>query len=212
MKIVVVGGRTLVGDALVRVAVRRGHEVRVLCPAVGAEPWAGQDLDRDLHAVRAVIDVAVCPDPDEALRFHRACTVGLLNAGTAAGVAHHVLFNLTGRGPVPEGGLFRAKAAQEDLVRRSSLPHTVVRATRLFDFLAALAALAAVATPADAALLARAAVQPRAMEGLAEALADIAAGPPANTVVELGGFQHWGIDHFLAQHLTAPRRLGYSTG
>ncbi|MBQ0889627.1 hypothetical protein KBZ94_32695 [Streptomyces sp. RM72] len=204
VKIVVVGSGTLVGDALVRVAGRRGHEVCALSPGTGADPWAGQDLRPHLRGAHAVIDVAVAPVPDEdaALRFHRACTTALLEAGTAAGVAHHVVLSLTGGGPAPQGGLFRAKAEQEALVRDSPLPHTLVHATRLFDFLAA---LASVATPANAALLARAAIQPHAAHELAEILTDIATTPATNTTVRLDAPHHWGLDHFLTQHLTAHR-------
>lgn len=123
MKIVVVGSGTLVGDALVDVAGRRGHEVRALSPGTGVDPWAGQDLLRHLRGAHAVIDVAVAPPADEAatLRFHRACTTALLTAGTTAGVAHHVVFSLTGSGSAPRSGLFRAKAEQEALVRDSAL-------------------------------------------------------------------------------------------
>ncbi|MCI4146599.1 SDR family oxidoreductase [Streptomyces sp. MMS20-AI2-20] len=201
VKIVVVGSGTLVGDALVDVAGRRGHEVRALSPGTGVDPWAGQDLLRHLRGAHAVIDVAVAPPADEAatLRFHRACTTALLTAGTTAGVAHHVVFSLTGSGSAPQSGLFRAKAEQEALVRDSALPHTLVHATRLFDFIATLASLA---TPANAALLAHAAIQPHAAHQLAETLTDIATGPPANTTVELDAPHHWGLDHFLTQHLT----------
>lgn len=201
MKIVVVGSGTLVGDALVAVAGRRGHEVRALSPGAGTDPWAGQDLLHHLRGAHAVIDVAVAPVPDEAavLLFHRACTTALLEAGTTAGVAHHVVLSLTGSGPAPRGGLFRAKAEQEALVRDSPLPHTLVHATRLFDFIAALASLA---TPANAVLLAHAAIQPHAMHDLAETLTDIATAPATNTTVELDAPHHWGLDHFLTQHLT----------
>ncbi|WGK50918.1 hypothetical protein [Streptomyces sp. B146] len=201
MKVVVVGGGTLVGDALVRVVGGRGYEVCALSPGSGADPWAGQDLGTHLRGAHAVIDVALAPVHEEAaaLRFHRACTAALLTAGTAAGVAHHVVLTLTGSGPVPHSGLFRAKAEQEALVRDSPLPHTLVHATRLFDFIATLASLA---TPANAALLARATVQPRAMHDLAETLTDIATAPATNTTVELDAPHHWGIDHFLTEHLT----------
>jgi uncharacterized protein YbjT (DUF2867 family) len=206
VKIVVVGSGTLVGEALVRVADRRGHEVRALSPGIGVDPWAGQDLCLHLRGAHAVIDVAVAPvlDEDAALCFHRACTTALLKAGTAAGVAHHVVLSLTG-GAAPKGGLFRAKAEQEALVRASPLPHTLVRATRLFDFVAA---LASVATPANAALLACAAIQPHAAHELAEILTDIATTPAANTTVRLDAPHHWGLDHFLTRHLTAAYRPG----
>jgi uncharacterized protein YbjT (DUF2867 family) len=73
------------------------------------------------------------------LKFFETSTTNLLEAEAAAGVRHHVALSVVGAERMPGSGYMRAKIAQEELIMRSSIPYSIVRATQFYEFLGRIA-------------------------------------------------------------------------
>jgi uncharacterized protein YbjT (DUF2867 family) len=133
MRCAIVGGNGTVGAQAARELERRGHVVRSLSRHA---PQYAVDLrdGRGLAAALAGVDVVV-----NAANGNRDVlvdgTARLLRAAEAAEVRHYVGVSIVG---VDRVGIryYRAKVAQEALIRRSGLPWTIVRATQFHPFLA----------------------------------------------------------------------------
>ncbi|MET9110146.1 SDR family oxidoreductase [Streptomyces zhihengii] len=196
MKVVVVGDNGLIQGELVEAITTAGHEVvQVFLGTERSTPDVGQ-LIHLLDGASVVVDVSVAPSLDSArsLRFHQTLTINLLAAELMTGVGHHVVLSVRGDRDSQDDGCFHAKAVQEDLVRLSPVPYSIVHATRFFEFVKSIADLATIET---AARLAPAVVQPAAARNVAESLAAIALGEPVNGTVELAGSDHFGIIEFV---------------
>jgi uncharacterized protein YbjT (DUF2867 family) len=186
MKIVVIGGSGLIGSKLVTRLRARGHEVLAASPASGVDTITGQGLAEALAGTQVVVDVANSPSfQDEAvLKFFQTSGRNLLAAESAAGVGHHLALSVVGTDRLLESGYFRAKMAQEELIKASDVPHTIVRSTQFFDFLGG---IADAATSGTSVRLSPAAVQPIASDDVADALAGFALAAPLNGTVEIAG-------------------------
>jgi uncharacterized protein YbjT (DUF2867 family) len=186
MKIVVIGGTGQVGAPLVRALDERGHQAVAASPSTGVDARTGHGLAEALAGAQVVVDVANAPsfDPDEVLDFFRTSTRHLLDAEAVAGVAHHVALSIVGADRLPDAGYLRAKVAQEELIRRSGRPHTIVRSTQFFEFLRT---IAAAGQDGDVIRLPEAALQPIAAADVVTALVDVVLAPPVDGVVEIAG-------------------------
>src|SRR3954469_16860344 len=183
MKIVVIGGTGLIGSKLVNKLREHGHEAVAAAPNTGVNTLTGEGLAEVLKGASVVVDVSNSPFWDDAavLKFFETSTRNLLTYEAAAPVGHHVALSVVGTDRLSESGYFRAKIAQEKLIRESSIPYSVVHATQFFEFLRGLADISVVG---DKVLLPPVLSQPMAGDDVASAVGKIAVGPPVNGMVE----------------------------
>ena len=186
MKIVVIGGTGLIGSKLVTKLREHGHEAVAASPNTGVNSITGDGLANALNGAAVVVDVTNSPSWEDAevLKFFETSTRNLLSYGAAAGVKHHVALSVVGTERLLESGFFRAKLAQENLIKSSKIPYTIVRATQFFEFLKKIADYS---TEGNRVVLPPAFIQPMAADDVASAVARIATNPPATGTVEIGG-------------------------
>jgi uncharacterized protein YbjT (DUF2867 family) len=186
MKIVVIGGTGLIGTKLVSRLRSKGHEVVPASPNSGVNTVTGEGLAGALAGAQVVVDVANSPSFEDraVLEFFRASGSNLLAAEADAGVGHHVALSVVGTDRLPDSGYLRAKLAQEELIKASGRPYTIVRATQFYEFVGAIAQSGAVG---DTVHLPPALVQPMAADDVAAALAEVALATPVNGTVEIAG-------------------------
>ena len=141
MKIVIIGGTGLVGSKLVSKLREHGHQAVPASPDTGVNTLTGQGLAEALAGADVVVDVSNSPSFEDAavLKFFETSTGNLLAAEAAAGVRHHVALSVVGTERLTESGYFRAKIAQENLIRKSSIPYSIVHATQFFEFIKSIA-------------------------------------------------------------------------
>jgi uncharacterized protein YbjT (DUF2867 family) len=202
MKIVVIGGSGLIGSKVVKNLLQRGHEVVAASPSTGVNTITGEGLAEALAGAQVVVDVANAPSwEDQAvLEFFEKSGRNLLAAEAAAGVGHHVALSVVGTERLLASGYFRAKLAQENLIKASPIPYTIVRATQFFEFVGSIAQLA---TEGATVRLPSALMQPIVSDDVAAALADVAIAEPLNDTVELAGPEPIRQDELVRQFLSA---------
>src|SRR3712207_8774621 len=135
MKIVVIGGTGLIGSKTVAILRQGGHEVVATSPNTGVNTITGEGLKEAMAGTQVVIDLANSPSFEDraVLEFFETSGRNLLAAEAAAGVQHHVALSVVGADRLPDSGYFRAKLAQENLIKASSIPYTIVRSTQIFE-------------------------------------------------------------------------------
>lgn len=202
MKVVIIGGTGLIGKKLVAKLRALGHEVLAASPGTGVNAVTGEGLAQALTGAQVVIDVANSPSwEDQAvLAFFEASTRNLLAAEAEAGVTHHVALSIVGTDRLPQNGYFRAKMAQEALIKASSIPYTILRSTQFFEFLNGIAQSSA---DGQAIRLSSAFIQPIFSDDVAQALVDVALSAPANGTVDLAGPERLRLDELVRQYLSA---------
>jgi uncharacterized protein YbjT (DUF2867 family) len=186
MKIVVIGGTGQIGTPLVELLRQAGHDVVAASPSTGVNSVTGEGLADALAGADVVLDIPNSPSFEDAavLDFFQRSTANLVEAQKEAGVGHHIVLSIVGADRMHDIGYMRAKVAQEQLVRESGLPFTIVRATQFFEFIPRLAEGAA---DGDTIRLSPVLMQPIAAADVSAALADIATQAPTNDVIELAG-------------------------
>jgi uncharacterized protein YbjT (DUF2867 family) len=196
MKIVVIGGTGLIGSKLVRKLGEHGHEAVPASPDSGVDTLTGEGLDEVLAGAQVVVDVSNSPSfaDDAVMDFFRTSTGNLLAAEEKAGVGHHVALSVVGTERLAESGYFRAKIAQEQLIRDSGQPYSIVHATQFFEFVRS---IAQAATDGDTVRLSDALIQPIAGEDVAGAVGRAAVGAPLNGITEVAGPEQFGLDELI---------------
>src|SRR2546423_3371412 len=186
MKIVVIGGTGLIGSKLVKKLREHGHEAVAAAPNTGVNTLTGEGLAEVLKGASVVVDVSNSPSWEDAavLKFFETSTRNLLNYEAAEGVGHHVALSVVGTDRLLESGYFRAKMAQENLIKGSSIPYSIIHATQFFEFIGR---IADDATDGDTVRLPPALFQPMAADDVASAVAPVALGPPLNAIREAAG-------------------------
>ena len=136
MKIVVIGGTGLIGSKVVSKLSERGYDVIAASPNSGVNTLTGEGLAEALEGASVVVDVSNSPSFEDApvMEFFKTSTGNLVSYEAAAGVRHHVALSIVGCERLPDSGYMRAKVAQEKLIRESSIPYSIVRATQFFEF------------------------------------------------------------------------------
>ncbi|WP_372781845.1 SDR family oxidoreductase [Phenylobacterium sp.] len=208
MKIVVIGATGRTGEKLVHALRRDDVTVVEASPSRGVNTITGEGLDQALRDATAVVDVSNSPSPDgaAALRFFEASGRRLLAAGKAAGVQHHIALSIVGADRLQASGYFRAKKIQEDLIKASGLPYSILRSTQFFEFIAGVVQNG----EADDVPIAPALSQPISRIDVAALLADLATGGPLNGTVEVAGPERFRLCDLAMEVLTAyedPRRI-----
>jgi uncharacterized protein YbjT (DUF2867 family) len=202
VKIVVIGGTGLIGSRLVNKLRGHGHEAVAASPDSGVNTVTGEGLAEVLQGASVAVDVSNSPSWEDAavMKFFETSTHNLLASEAAAGVGHHVALSVVGSERMLESGYFRAKIAQEDLIKGSSIPYSIVRATQFFEFVKGIADFS---TDGNKVRLPSALIQPMAADDVATAVGQIAVGPPVNGTVEVGGPEQFGLDELARQALAA---------
>ncbi len=202
MKIVVIGGSGLIGSKLVNELREHGHEAVAASPNSGVNTLTGEGLAEVLKGASVVVDVSNSPSWEDAavLKFFETSTRNLLTYEAAAGVGHHVALSVVGTDRLSESGYFRAKIAQEKLIKGSPIPYSIVHATQFFEFLKGLADISA---DGDKVRLPPVLFQPMAADDVASAVGRIAVGPPVNGTVEIGGPEQFRMHDLVRRRLAA---------
>src|SRR5947199_915597 len=184
MKIVVIGGTGLIGTKLVNNLRQRGHEVVAASPSSGVNTFTGEGLAEVLTGAQVVVDVANAPSWEDkaVLEFFETAGRNLLSAEAATGVRHHVALSIVGTDRLPASGYLRAKMAQENLIKASGIPFTIVRSTQFFEFVKGIAQSA---TEGEIVRLSPALMQPIAANDVAAARTGFALAEPLNGTAEL---------------------------
>ena len=202
MKIVVIGGSGLIGSKLVTKFREHGHDPVAASPNSGVNTLTGEGLAEVLKGASVVVDVSNSPSFEDAavLEFFRTSTGNLLADEAAAGVGHHVALSIVGNDRLPDSGYMRAKVAQEKLIRESSIPYSIVRATQFFEFVNR---IADEATDGNTVRLPPVRFQPMAADDVASAVGRVAMGPPLNGIVEIAGPEQFRFDELIRLGLSA---------
>jgi uncharacterized protein YbjT (DUF2867 family) len=202
MKIVVIGGSGLIGSKLVPKLREHGHEAVAASPNSGVNSVTGEGLAEAMKGALVAVDVSNAPSWEDSavLNFFETSTRNLLAYEAAAGVRHHVALSVVGSERMLESGYFRAKIAQENLLKGSSIPYSIVRATQFFEFVKGIADLS---TDGNTVRLPSALIQPMAADDVASAVARVAMGSPLNSTVEVGGPERFRLDELVRRGLAA---------
>ncbi|TGX55737.1 SDR family oxidoreductase [Sphingomonas gei] len=209
MKILVIGGTGLIGSQLVELLEQKGHEAIAAAPNTGVDTITGEGLAHAMAGAQVVIDASNSPSFEEraAMEFFQTAGGNITAAEIEAGVGHHVALSVVGTERLQDSGYFRAKLAQEDQIRRSPIPYTLIHATQFFEFLRGIAASA---TEGDTVRLPDALFQPMAARDVAAAVADAALAAPANGTIEVAGPEAFRMDAIVArvlEHDEDPRHI-----
>ncbi len=202
MKIVVIGGTGLIGSKLVNKLGEHGHEAVAAAPNTGVNTITGEGLAEVLKGASAVVDVSNAPSWEDAavLKFFETSTRNLLTSEAAAGVGHHVALSVVGTDRLSESGYFRAKIAQEKLIRESSIPYSIVHATQFFEFLKGLADISMVGGKVH---LPPVLFQPMAADDVAGGVGRVAVGQPVNGIVEIAGPEPFRVNELVQRRLAS---------
>jgi uncharacterized protein YbjT (DUF2867 family) len=202
MKIVVIGGTGLIGSKTVERLRQKGHDVLAASPNSGVNTVTGEGLGEALARAHVVIDLANAPSFEEraAIDFFEAAGRNLFAAEKTAGVRHHVALSVVGTDRMQSMGYFRAKLLQEDYIRNSGIPYTIVHATQFFEFMGSIAQSA---TEGANVRVPTGAFQPIAADNVADAMADAALAKPLNGMTEIAGPERGPMNEFIARYLKA---------
>jgi uncharacterized protein YbjT (DUF2867 family) len=201
MKIVVIGGTGLIGSKTVAILRHGGHEVIAASPNTGVNTITGEGLKQAMAGTQVVIDLANSPSfEDKAVReFFETSGRNLVAAEAAAGVRHHVALSIVAIDRT-DNGYFRAKLAQEKLIKTSGLPYTIIRSTQFLEFLKGIADSSA---DGNIVRISPGLFQPIAADDVAANVADVALAAPRNGIVEIAGPQRAPFNEFIARYLKA---------
>jgi uncharacterized protein YbjT (DUF2867 family) len=202
MKIVVIGGSGLIGSMLVTRLREHGDEAIAASPNSGVNTVTGEGLAEALKGASVVVDVSNSPSWEDVavMKFFETSTRNLLASEAAAGVRYHVALSVVGTDRMLTSGYFRAKNAQENLIKGSSIPFSIVRATQFFEFVKG---IADISTDGNKVRLPHVLFQPMAADDVASAVGKIAMGSPVNSTIEIGGPEKFRLDELVRQGLAA---------
>ena len=201
MKIVVIGGTGLIGSKVVAKLKQKGHAVIAASPNTGVNTITGEGLKQAVTDAQVVIDLANSPSFEDkaVLEFFETSGRNLLAVETAAGVRHHVALSIVGTDR-SDNGYFRAKVAQEVLIKASHIPYTIIRSTQFLEFLRSIAASS---TDGNVVRISPSLFQPIAADDVAAIVADVALAAPRNGTIEIAGPERAPFNKIVARYLKA---------
>lgn len=202
MKILVIGGSGLIGSKVVANLRQLGYEVLVGSPSTGINTMTGEGLADAVKGAQVVIDLSNSPSFEEqaVLDFFETSGRNLLAAEEAAGVKHHIALSVVGTEGMLESGYFRAKMAQENLIKAAKVPYTIVRSTQFFEFLGGIAQYGTVGNEIR---LSPAHVQPISSDDIAAFVSDTALAQPINGTFDVAGPEKVGLAELMKRYLSA---------
>ena len=201
MKIVVIGGTGLIGSKTVAILRHGGHDVVAASPNTGVNTITGEGLKEAVAGAQVVIDLANSPSFEDraVLKFFETSERNLLPAETAAGVRHHVALSIVGIDR-SDNGYFRAKVAQEVLIKSSGIPYTIIRSTQFLEFLGGIADSG---TVGNIVRIPPCLFQPIAADDVAVVVAEVALAAPRNGIIEIAGPERAPLNETIARDLKA---------
>jgi uncharacterized protein YbjT (DUF2867 family) len=201
MKIVVIGGTGLIGSKVTGKLKQKGQEVLAAAPNTGVNTITGEGLKEAMAGTQVVIDLGNSPSFEDkvVLEFFETSGCNLLAAEAAAGVRHHVALSIVGDDR-SDNGYFRAKVAQEKLVKASGIPYTIIRSTHFMEFLRAIADSGA---DGNVVRISPGLFQPIASDDVAGFVADVALAEPRNGTLEIAGPERAPFNQIVARYLKA---------
>jgi uncharacterized protein YbjT (DUF2867 family) len=193
MKIVVIGGTGLIGSKVVEKLKARGHDALAAAPTTGVDTITGKGLAEALADADVVVDVSNAPSFEDqaAMDFFQTAGRNIIAAEAEAEVRHHVALSVVGTDRLQDSGYFRAKLAQEQLIKGSSVPYTLVHATQFFEFIRT---IAQISTVGDTVRLPPVQFRPMAADDVAGAIVDVALADPVNNTIEIAGPETFTLD------------------
>jgi uncharacterized protein YbjT (DUF2867 family) len=202
LKVVVIGGTGLIGSKVVDKLNQHGHQAIAAAPNTGVNTVTGEGLAEALTGAQVVVDVANSPSFEDgpAWDFFTTATGNVLSAAESAGVSHIVALSVVGTDRLLASGYFRAKNAQEQLIKEAAIPFSIVRATQFFEFVGRIADSA---TDADTVRIPPALIQPMAADDVATAVARTAVGRPVGGTLEVAGPNRYPLDDLVRARLRA---------
>ena len=146
------------------------------------------------------VDVSNAPSWEDyaVMKFFETSTRNLLAQEAVAGVRHHVALSVVGSERMLESGYFRAKIVQENLVKSSSIPYSIVRATQFFE---SIKGIADFSTQGKTVRLPSALIQPMAAEDVARGVCRVVVGSPLNRSVDIAGPEKFPLDELVRRAL-----------
>ena len=201
-KIVVIGGTGLIGSKVVAGLKADGYNAVAASPDTGVNTLTGVGLAEVLQGASVVVDVSNSPSFDDgpAMDFFTTSTGNLLKYEAEAGVKHHVALSIVGIQNMTNVGYYRAKIAQEKLIKESPIPYWIIQATQFYEFAKGIADSA---TEGDTVRLAPIQIQPMAAADVAKAVIRVATRPPINGTEEIGGPDVLTLVEFVRKGLAA---------
>jgi uncharacterized protein YbjT (DUF2867 family) len=116
--------------------------------------------------------------------FFQTASRNITAAELNAGVRHHLALSVVGTDRLTDSGYFRAKLAQEEQLKASPIPYTLIHATQFFEFLRQIAGFS---TIDKAVRLPPVQFRPMAAQDVASAIVERALAGPANGTIEIAG-------------------------
>jgi uncharacterized protein YbjT (DUF2867 family) len=202
MKILIIGGSGLIGSKVATNLRQLGYDIAVGSPSTGVNTMTGEGLANAVKGAQVVIDLSNSPSFEDkaVLDFFETSGRNLLAAEEAAGVKHHIALSVVGTERVLDSGYFRAKMMQENLIKASKLPYTIVRSTQFFEFLAGIAQSGTVGNEIR---LSPAHVQPISSDDIAAIVSDTALAQPINGTFDAAGPEKVGLADLMKRYLSA---------
>lgn len=205
MKIVVIGGTGLIGSQVVNLLQKTANEVVAASPATGVNTLTGEGLHEVLQGAQVVVDVSNSPSFEDGpvMNFFKTSNENLLPAEKAAGVQHHIALSVVGTQKLQASGYFRAKQVQEDMIKASGIPYTIVHATQFFEFAGGILQMS---MAGGKVLVPDANIQPIASKDVAAFVAKTAVAQPVNTILEIGGPEKFAMAEWIKQYAQATHK------
>ena len=205
MKIVVIGGTGLIGSQVVNLLQQTGNEVIAASPNNGVNTLTGEGLPEVLKGAHVVVDVSNSPSFEDTavMNFFKTANENLMPAEKAVGVQHHIALSVVGTQKLQASGYFRAKQVQEDLIKASGIPYTIVHATQFFEFAGGIYQMS---IADEKVLLPDANIQPIASKDVAAFMAQTAVAQPANKILEIGGPEKFDMVAWIKQYAQATHK------
>lgn len=204
MKAVIIGGSGLIGNKLVRRLRQQGHEVVAASPSMGVNVITGEGLARAFTGAQVVVDVSNSPSLDDTAvyEFFEKSGNNILPMEASLGIKHHVVLSIVGTERLLSSGYFRAKLVQENLIKTSPVPYTIVRSTQFFEFIETIAQSAANGRTVRLPSLM---IQPIASDDVVDCISEVVREDPLNSTIDLAGPEVFSLDELVRQYLIAKR-------
>ncbi|QQT28566.1 MULTISPECIES: SDR family oxidoreductase [Sphingobacterium] len=200
MKILVIGGTGLTGRLVTKKLANLGHQVIIGSPSHGVDLMTGEGLSQALENTEIVIDLSNSSSPEEenAIHFFQTAGKNLVKAERTANIRHHLVLSIVGTDDALEIGYLRAKKYQEDNIKNSGIPYTIIRSTQFYEHTDA---IIAVQGQGDEVFVSKIDYQPIALEDVTDYIVQFALEEPKNGTVEIAGPIKANMDDFVAKYI-----------
>lgn len=200
MKILVIGGTGLTGRLVTKKLANLGHQVIIGSPSHGVDLMTGEGLSQALENTEIVIDLSNSSSPEEenAIHFFQTAGKNLVKAERTANIRHHLVLSIVGTDDALEIGYLRAKKYQEDNIKNSGIPYTIIRSTQFYEHTDT---IIAVQGQGDEVFVSKIDYQPIALEDVTDYIVQFALEEPKNGTVEIAGPIKANMEDFVAKYI-----------